>query len=387
MIHAPDIPARKADTRKADKPVVLIVDDVPECVEMLGVILEDEYTVRVATSGRRALQLAQQHPLPDLVLLDVLMPDMDGHEVLAVLRNDERTRHIPAIFVTSLHDANDELACLEQGAADFIVKPASPAIVQARVRSQIELKRTRDRLAEHNRALTAEVRARRAAESQLQSTVEDLRAFSYSLSHDLRAPLTAIGAFAGLLREDKDMPPSAMHRLERILHGTTRMNAMIDDILACARADHIDLNIQNVDLNALVAQVVAELSPAWPDTATTLGPLPVVRGDPVWLRQVILNLMGNAFKFSGGRSDAHVEVRARATPAGQEISVTDNGAGFEPGMAAGLFTLFHRLHAESEFPGTGVGLSIVKRIVTRHGGTVRAQSEPGVATTFAFTLP
>ena len=135
------------------KPVVLVVDDSPAYLSMLGGLLEAAYTVRVANSGQRALQLAMQEPHPDLVLLDVLMPDMDGHAVLAALRQDPRTSDIPAIFVTSLEGPSQELVGLSEGAADYIVKPAAPAVIRARVRVQIELKQMRDRLCEPGPAL------------------------------------------------------------------------------------------------------------------------------------------------------------------------------------------------------------------------------------------
>ena len=180
------------------KPVVLVVDDSPEYLSLMGELLESSYAVRVANSGERALQLARQEPHPDLVLLDVLMPDMDGHAVLSALRRDPGTREIPVIFFTSLEAESEELAGLSEGAADYIVKPAAPALVQARVRAQIELKQMRDRLRERNDALQDEVERRKRLEQALQNTIADLDAFSYIVSHDLRAPLDAISAFAAV---------------------------------------------------------------------------------------------------------------------------------------------------------------------------------------------
>jgi signal transduction histidine kinase len=128
------------------------------------------------------------------------------------------------------------------------------------------------------------------------------------------------------------------------------------------------------------------VGPQWPGATIAVGPLPTVGGDANMLRQIFANLLGNAFKFSAGRADARVEVGARRLEDGNEIFVRDNGAGFDPAYAGKLFGLFQRLHTESEFAGTGVGLAIVKRLVKRHGGDVRAESVPGGWTTISFTL-
>ncbi|HVZ44383.1 MAG TPA: ATP-binding protein [Ramlibacter sp.] len=370
------------------KPVVLVVDDIPECVEMLGAILEDHYTVRLATSGRAALRLAWDGPVPDLVLLDVMMPDMDGHAVLAALRDHPLTHDVPAIFLTSLHEESDELRGLNEGAADFIVKSAAPAVVEARVRTQIELKRMRDRLAQRNRELEQEMRQRVALEHKLQRSLADLEAFSYSISHDLRAPVSAIEAFAGSLREYEGDSLSAKgrHWLERILAGSRRMNGMIDDILACSRAERGAMHLERVDLGALAHDVTEQLRPMYPEAVVTIGELPIVRADPAMMHQVFANLVGNALKFSSKRSGARVRIEASERAGSHDITVSDNGAGFDAAYAAKLFTLFQRLHSDAEFPGTGVGLSIVKRVVERHGGRVAASMQDGW-TTFSFELP
>ncbi|MDF2465580.1 MAG: multi-sensor signal transduction histidine kinase [Ramlibacter sp.] len=371
-----------------DKPVVLVVDDSPAYLSMLGAMLEDAYTVRVAASGQRALQLAALEPHPDLILLDVLMPDMDGHAVLTALRQDIRTCDIPAIFFTSLQEPGDELAGLSEGAADYIVKPAAPAVVKARVRAQIELKRMRDSLREHNIALELEIECRSRLEQALQNTIADLEAFSYSVSHDLRAPLSAVNAFAiSLLETEADaLSPRGRHRLERIVAGSTRMNQMIDDILACSRAERTEMRWQTVDLGAMAADTVAEMRHAWPATEVDIGPLPAVHADGCMARQILANLIGNAFKFSGSREGARVEISATQAGGIAEITVRDNGAGFDMAYSSKLFGLFQRLHSDAEFPGSGVGLAIVKRLVSRHGGTIRAESVPGGWTTFRFSF-
>jgi signal transduction histidine kinase len=239
-----------------------------------------------------------------------------------------------------------------------------------------------------NVALQASVEQHSRTEGALQRAMAEMEAFSYTVSHDLRAPLAAVQSFAGALLESEasELSEQGRHRLDRIVIGAQRMNRMIDDILACSRVERAEMRCREVDLNSLVAEVVAEARPLWARAGVVVEPLPVVGGDANMLRQIFANLIGNALKFSSARADARVEVAARRAESGTEICVRDNGAGFDPAYAGKLFGLFQRLHSEAEFSGTGVGLAIVKRLVNRHGGQVRAQSVPGGWTTFSFTL-
>jgi PAS domain S-box-containing protein len=251
-----------------------------------------------------------------------------------------------------------------------------------------ELIAVRDALDHRNRALLREVERHHRTERTLQSAMAELEAFSYTVSHDLRSPLAAVRSFADALVETEAQALSerGRHRLDRIVAGAQRMEKMIDDILACSRLERAQMRCRTVDLGALVGELVGEVGPQWPGATIAVGPLPTVGGDANMLRQIFANLLGNAFKFSAGRADARVEVGARRLEDGNEIFVRDNGAGFDPAYAGKLFGLFQRLHTESEFAGTGVGLAIVKRLVKRHGGDVRAESVPGGWTTISFTL-
>jgi len=239
-----------------------------------------------------------------------------------------------------------------------------------------------------NVALQASVEQHSRTEDALQRAMAEMEAFSYTVSHDLRAPLAAVQSFAGALLDSEAcaLTEQGRHRLDRIVVGAQRMNRMIDDILACSRVERAEMRCRLVDLNPLVAEVVTEAKPLWPGAAVVVQPLPAVGGDANMLRQIFANLIGNALKFSSARTDACVEVSARRVDGGTEICVRDNGAGFDPAYAGKLFGLFQRLHSEAEFSGTGVGLAIVKRLVNRHGGQVRAESVPGGWTTFSFTL-
>ena len=240
-----------------------------------------------------------------------------------------------------------------------------------------------------NSALQREIGNRRRVEEKLQKMIADLEAFNYTISHDLRGPLAAIASFTGYLQqtEASALSEGGRHKLGRIAAGAERMERMIGDILACSRAERAEMQRRRIDLEPLVAEVVAELKDGWPATSVTIGQLPSVHADAAMLRLVLCNLIGNALKFSGGRADAQVEIFAtRVSRRAVEVTVRDNGAGFDMAYSGKLFGLFQRLHSESEFPGTGVGLAIVKRLVSRHGGAVRAESVAGGWTTFSFTL-
>lgn len=244
-----------------------------------------------------------------------------------------------------------------------------------------ELQRYREQLEQLVADRTRELAARNG---ELQRTVGDLEAFSYSLSHDLRQPLRTIAGFGAVLQrtEGPALSEEGRRRLSRMVDGAQRMDRMIDDILRCSRAERMPLRLEEVDLSQVAREVLTDLEPEFPRSAVTLGALPVLRADRGATQQVLANLIGNALKFSGQGRTPRVEV---GQAPGGTLYVRDNGIGFDPTLATQLFKPFHRLHADDGvYPGTGVGLSIVKRLLERHGGEIRAESQPGAGTTFHF---
>ena len=227
---------------------------------------------------------------------------------------------------------------------------------------------------------------------QLEASNKELEAFAYSVSHDLRAPLRAVAGFSTALREDfgPQLPPDAQGYLDRIQAAVTRMGRLIDDLLDLARVARSELRVEWVDLSALAAAAIDELRHSQPDRliVITLQPGLTAAGDSRLLRQVLDNLLGNAWKFTSRRADATLEFGAQAGAEGEApvYFVRDNGAGFDMAHANQLFTAFQRLHAAHEFPGSGVGLATVERIILRHGGRVWARSAVDQGATFFFTL-
>lgn len=257
-----------------------------------------------------------------------------------------------------------------------------------------------------SRSIVHNIDARRAAEQRLaalhrelrehSARVEDanreLEAFSYSVSHDLRAPLRHLSGFSTLLleRESSRLDPESRRYLETIVASARRMGELIDALLDFARLVRLPVRRLRVDSHALVGEVLAEKNfESAPDTDWRLDPLPAVDADPALLRQVWINLLGNAAKYSAGRRPPRIHVSAALTPDGREVTFTvrDNGVGFDPRYADKLFKVFSRLHSDREFSGTGIGLALVQRIVARHGGRVWAEGTPGAGAAFFFTLP
>jgi signal transduction histidine kinase len=216
--------------------------------------------------------------------------------------------------------------------------------------------------------------------------------FGFTLSHDLRAPLRVVEGFTRIVKEDygPQLDRVGNDHLERVLGAAARMNLMIDAMLALARLSQQPLTRQPVNLSQLAGFVVEDLRRAEPEHAVEveLDPDLAVQGDPTLLRLVLENLLGNAWKYSAKALAPRVELRREAAPAGQlGFLVRDNGAGFDMRSADRLFGLFQRLHSASDFPGHGVGLASVRRIVERHGGRVWAESEPGKGASFHVVLP
>ncbi|MCK6385877.1 MAG: PAS domain S-box protein [Rhodocyclaceae bacterium] len=248
-----------------------------------------------------------------------------------------------------------------------------------------ERKRREAEIIEIHRTLDRRVAERTA---DLERANRELDAFSYSVSHDLRAPLRAINGFAHLIEECDGAALSAEGRghLERVRRNALHMGELIDDMLRFSRIGRGALDLRKVSPGETAAEVVRELQGEFPRAVATVAALPEAVCDPAMLKQVFANLIGNAFKYSARRADARIEVGAREEGGETIYFVRDNGAGFDMQYAQRLFGVFQRLHKESEFPGTGVGLATVKRIVERHGGRIWAEAAPGAGATFHFTL-
>ena len=241
------------------------------------------------------------------------------------------------------------------------------------------------------RANRAEQEAQRS-NAQLKDANNEMRSFSYSVAHDLRAPLRAINGFARVIVEDHEanLPEDGRRALGRITSNASMMGQIIDDLLSLSKISYQPLRSAKVEMNELVRGAYHELAEAQPDRVIDceIGNLPPASGDPNLLRQVWINLIGNALKFTREQKRASIEIGGNV--AGPEFAtyfIRDNGAGFDMQYAGKLFGAFQRLHRSAEFEGTGIGLALVQRIIHRHGGTIWAEGQLGAGARFAFTLP
>lgn len=252
-----------------------------------------------------------------------------------------------------------------------------------------EFDRMAERVAGREAARRQELEARTA---QLERALREMETFSYSVSHDLRAPLRAIDGFSRVIEEDAEerLQPEEKDALRRIRRAAVRMGELIDDLLALSKATRAPLACREVDMDAMVREVVEQFTDLHPSRPVRwdIGELGSAFADPGLVRQIWTNLMSNAHKFTARKGDdAVVVVRAQAVEGGTRWTISDNGVGFDRAAATKLFQPFRRMHDDSEFHGTGIGLAIVQRIVERHGGTIEIDSEPDKGTVASFTLP
>ena len=382
---------------------ILAVDDSPTYLHEVGEVLRREgYDVVLAPSGEQALELLSLQCV-DCILLDLVMPGIGGHETCRRIKAAPAMRDIPLILLTSLEGRSAMLEGLGAGADDFIPKSSEFEVLVARVRAQIrrrqfeaENRRFREELlkseltATEARAAKELAEARAAYVDELRRKNDELEAFSYSVSHDLRAPLRAISSFTKIILEDCSdaLDEAGRGHLERVRKAAERMDELIDDLLELSRIGRAGLARQPIDLGAIARQIVDDLRGRDPERAVDVEICAEIHteGDRKLVRILLENLLGNAWKFTSRVARARIEVGARVDTEPATYFVRDNGVGFDMSHASKLFRPFQRLHDEREFTGTGIGLATVQRIIERHSGRIWAEAEPGQGATFSFTL-
>jgi signal transduction histidine kinase len=378
-------------------PSILVVDDVQANLTAICAVLDGMgCNIVCARSGNEALRLLLKQDFA-VMLLDVQMPVMDGYEVAQYVRQAPDTRDLPIIFLTASHRTEDNvLRGYGTGAVDFIFKPLNPTVLRSKVRVFLDLYAARSRLSgllgelEHaNAALRAEAAARMDLLDELRRKNDELEAFSYSVSHDLRAPVRHVDGFsAALLEEYADkLDAQGLKYVERVRAASQRMGQLIDDLLALSRIGRAELVRRPEDLSALAREVATELQRDSERAARfVIADGLTAQVDRRLMLVVFENLLGNAWKFTAKVAEARIEFGAEEQGNRLVYFVRDNGAGFEMAYAKRLFTPFQRLHTQEDFAGTGIGLATVHRVIDRHGGRIWAEAAVGEGARFLFTI-
>jgi len=363
---------------------IVLADDNADMREYVARLLSASWRVEAVADGQAALEAVLREP-PELVLTDVMMPRLDGFGLLRALKADARTRMLPVILLSARAGEEAHVEGLGAGADDYLVKPFSARELLARVGARLEIARLRAGL---NAELELKVRERTA---QLQESIRELESFSYSVSHDLRAPLRHMLGFSELLdkRTRGTLDPKSQHYVHVIAEAARKGSQLVDDLLAFSRLGRAELKRGRVDLEGLVDEVRSDLAPEAEGRRIhwRVAALPPVLADASLLRMVLKNLLSNAMKYTRPRAEAWIEISAEESPHEVRVHVRDNGVGFEMKDADKLFGVFQRLHTAEQFEGTGIGLANVRRIISRHGGRVWAEGAVDQGACFHFSLP
>lgn len=405
-LRSPSTPAMAAATSSSllgPKRILAVDDSITYLNQVAAELRAESYDVILAHSGEEAIDLLGVQPV-DCILLDVLMPGLSGHETCRRIKSKAAWKEIPLLMLTALDERSAMVEGINAGADDYIPKSGDFEVLRARLRAQLrrrqyedENRRVRQELLKREIEATQAQAAREIAETraalsgELERKNKELEAFSYSVSHDLRAPLRSINGFSQLLMEQylDQLAPKAKDYLRRIHGAADRMGQLIDDLLALSRIGRTELHKRHVDLSDLAKGVAAELNRRDPQRQVefVVAEGMVVEADAKLIRVAFDNLFGNAWKFTAKSPHPRVEVGELPGEECPVYFVRDNGVGFDMAYADKLFNPFQRLHSESDFPGTGIGLATVFRIIELHAGRVWAESAAGQGATFFFSLP
>lgn len=393
---------------------ILLVDDREDNLfSMETVLQQDGYTFVKANSGKHALKILLKEYDFTLILMDVKMPVLSGFETATLIHSREKLKHIPIIFITA-HDYSEEnvFKGYETGAVDYIYKPINPGLLRAKVavfadlyRKNHQLLAQEETLKAINKNLEEKIQERKVSEErvtelnkqleenihQLKSSNAELEAFSYSVSHDLRAPIRGMDGFISLFLENylDKVDEEGQRLLNKVRKNVHKMGFLIDDLLSLSRIGMKDIERSEINMNELVHAVVDELQDMTEskEAQIKIHNLLPGGGDLALLKQVWINLISNSLKYSSKKEKPVIEIGSYIKTGQVVYYVKDNGVGFDMKYSNKLFGVFQRLHDPQEYQGTGVGLALVKRITNKHNGEVWAEGKENQGATFYFSLP
>lgn len=407
-------------------PKILLVDDREDNLLAIETIFEpDGYKFVKANSGREALKILLREFDFALILMDVKMPNLNGFETASLIYERDKLRHIPIIFITANNFGDENLyRGYQAGAIDYIYKPIKPEVLRAKVSVLIDLYRKNrqllaqeQRLVAINRSLEMEIKERKASEEKvkhlnrqlleniasLEQANKDLDRFAFMASHDLQEPLRKIRMFSDrlALKYSQIMDDDGRTNIQRIHKAAERMQNLITDILTFSKISVDSPSFVISDMNALINEVLVDLDEEIKSKngKVVVEKLPSLSVNPSLMKPLFHNLIGNALKYSKKGTSPVVKITSEIStqsngktgkssgPQYCRIYIQDNGIGFDQKYAEEIFGMFKRLHHNSEFQGTGIGLALCKKIVEQHKGYISARSKINEGSTFIISLP
>jgi signal transduction histidine kinase len=354
-----------------DGPTIVVAEDNVELGAFIADLLSTFSRVHVAADGAEALELVRRIR-PDLVLSDVMMPNVDGITLTREIKNDKNTSGIPVVLLTAMTNRESLLRGWEAGADDYLFKPFHPKELEARVRS-----------------LLNSVEWRRKSEAY-RAQRDALENFAHIASHDLREPLRNIVGFVEIFQSrNAGLDPTSSRYLDSVAQSATRMYNLLDALVDYARLEQSTYRPQPIELREVLASVVEDLSEEIVSSGAqlTIGDLPSVPANASHIALVFKNLIANSLRYRSETRPPMISVDAARGDVEWVISVADNGIGFEPEHREKIFIMFERLHGRERYPGDGMGLAICRKIVEQHGGRIWAESEPDRGAVFHFSMP
>lgn len=346
---------------------ILVVDDMPDHIAYSGTILRAEgYRVFAATSGKAALKFLEKR-IPDLIMLDIQMDDIDGLTLCRMFKENSDTKDIPVIFLTAETSPEIIQQGFSLGCCDYVKKPFIKEEYLSRVKTHLQVFRQRKELADAN---------------------NELNLFCSAVSHDLKAPFNIINMLIEMLANElgDNQSDDIKNIMEMIISKSTQTKTMIERLFDFSKMCNITPRMTMINIQEIIETTFKELHDLCPERNITLKceKLPEIKGDPVLIQIIVKNLLQNAIKYTSKKKKAVIEVTGHVTQNNRIIKIKDNGDGFDMAYANKLFQVFQRLHSEEEFEGSGVGLALVCRIMKRHNGEVKAYGEVGKGAEFSL---
>lgn len=349
---------------------ILIVDDTPEHIHIASSILKSlNYPIRVANNADTALTLIEKQ-IPTLLLLDVSLPTMNGFEICKLLKQNPLYEDMAIIFMTASGDEHSISKGFSLGAQDYVIKPYNSHELIARVNTHIKLV---------------------CQKKELKNSYKELDQFCHTISHDLKSPILVIRQLLSLLTEElNENSAEDVHEILNQLDNKSKDTiSMIERLLELSQVSHLECNFKQLNIEKIIKELFNELSSLEPNRKISLicSPLPTLTGDETLIKLLIQNVLTNALKFSKNNENTIINISFEDTNTFYKIFIKDNGVGFDMKYSNKLFNVFERLHNKEDFEGSGIGLSIIKRIIERHNGSVSITSQLNIGTCLYLKFP